>query len=81
MSYYQSIKDCVLYSYLSNKVITLDDFITCLEILLDDVELFEHTVNKILHQNPKNKKIADEIMSITSTDLIRCYINIIKYQA
>lgn len=77
MIHYNDIKDSILYS--SNNIqVTLDNFISTLEVFLNDVELFENTVNKILHTNPKNKDIADEIMKLTSSQLIRLYINIIK---
>ncbi len=78
MNYYESIKNCILYSYSSNKYITLEDFISNIELFLNDVELFEKTVDKILHKVSNNKELVDEIMSITSSEIIRIYINIIK---
>ena len=40
--------------------------------------IFENTVSKILHKNPKNKEIANEIFNYSMVDTIKFLIDLIK---
>ena len=49
-----------------------------MESCVDETKIFENTVSKILHKNPKNKEIASEIFNYSMVDTIKFLINLIK---
>lgn len=75
---YLDIKDIVITNSPIAGEITLDDFLNLIEDFIKDQELFESTVEKILKKNPKNVPIANEVMKLSSTSLIKFLISYIK---
>lgn len=75
---YLDIKDIVLIHCPIAGEITLDDFLNLIEDFIKGQELFESTIEKILKKNPKNIPIANEIMKLSSTSLIKFLVSYIN---
>lgn len=75
---YLDIKDIVITDCPIAGQITLDDFLNIIEDFIKDQELFESTIEKILKKNTKNIPIANEVMKLSSTSLIKFLISYIK---
>lgn len=78
MNHYNEIKNIVFYTHPVLGDLTIDYFLTSIEMFLKDVELFESVVANILYKHSKDREIVDQIMNITSSDIIRIYIEIIR---
>lgn len=75
---YLDIKDIVLYTGPITGDVTLDDFLKILEDFLQDQKEFESTIEKILKKNPKNIRIANKLLDMSSTSLISFIVSLIK---
>lgn len=75
---YLDIKDTVLTTDPIAGEITLEDFLNIIEDFLKDQELFESTIEKVLKKNPNNIPIANELLKLSSTSLIKFLIAYIK---
>lgn len=75
---YLDIKDTVLTIDPIAGEITLEDFLNIIEDFLKDQELFESTIEKVLKKNPNNIPIANELLKLSSTSLIKFLIAYIK---
>ena len=49
-----------------------------MEVCVEETKVFENTVSNILHKNPKNKDIANEIINYSMVDTIKFLIDLIK---
>lgn len=78
MNNYDKIKDIILIKDDILGDITLDELLFIIELLLEDNIKFEEVISNILYKNKANSSIANEIMNIPSTDMIKFYINLIK---
>lgn len=78
MNHYNEIKDIIFFTHPVLGDLTIDDFLTNIELFLKDVELFESVVANILYKHSKNKETVDEIMNISSSSIIKSYIDIIR---
>lgn len=78
MKYYSDIKDTILYYDPLVGSLTLDDLLGYIESCLEETQIFEKTVSKILYQNPNSKQIADKIMNLTMTSTVKFLIDLIK---
>lgn len=75
---YLDIKDTVLTIDPIAGEITLEDFLNIIEDFLKDQELFESTIEKVLKKNPNNIPIANELLKLSSTSLVKFLIAYIK---
>ena len=78
MKHYSDIKDSVLYSDPLVGDITLDNILNFIEICVEETKIFENAVSNILHKNPRNKVIANEIINYSMVDTIKFLIDLIK---
>lgn len=78
MKCYSDIKDTILYSDPLVGDISLNDILNFMEVCVEETKVFENTVSNILHKNPKNKDIANEIINYSMVDTIKFLINLIK---
>ena len=78
MKYYSDIKNTIIYSDPLVGDISLNDILNFMESCVDETKIFENTVSKILHKNPKNKEIASEIFNYSMVDTIKFLIDLIK---
>lgn len=78
MKYYSDIKNTIIYSDPLVGDISLNDILNFMEACVDETKIFENTVSKILHKNPKNKEIASEIFNYSMVDTIKFLIDLIK---
>lgn len=79
MNNYNEIKNIIVIkdNILGN--MTLDEVLSIIESLLEDNVKFEEIVSNILNKNKViDSSIINEIINLSSTDLIKFYINIIK---
>lgn len=75
---YLDIKNTVLTIDPIAGEITLEDFLNIIEDFLKDQELFESTIENVLKKNPNNIPIANELLKLSSTSLIKFLIAYIK---
>ena len=78
MKHYSDIKDSVLYSDPLVGDINLDNILNFIEICVEETKIFENAVSNILHKNPRNKVIANEIINYSMVDTIKFLIDLIK---
>ena len=78
MKSYSDIKDTILYSDPLVGDISLNDILNFIEVCVEETKVFENTVSNILHKNPKNKDIANEIINCSMVDTIKFLIDLIK---
>lgn len=78
MKCYSDIKDTILYSDPLVGDISLNDILNFMEVCVEETKVFENTVSNILHKNPKNKDIANEIINYSMVDTIKFLIDLIK---
>ena len=78
MKNYSDIKDTIIYSDPFVGDISLNDILTFMETCVEETKIFENTVSNILHKNPKNKEIANEIINYSMVDTIKFLIDLIK---
>ena len=78
MKYYSDIKNTIIYSDPLVGDISLNDILNFMEACVDETKIFENTVSKILHKNPKNKEIASEIFNYSMVDTTKFLIDLIK---
>ena len=78
MKHYSDIKNIIIYSAPLVGDISLNDILNFMEACVDETKIFENTVSKILHKNPKNKEIASEIFNYSMVDTIKFLIDLIK---
>lgn len=78
MTDYLDVKDIVITNCPIAGEVTLDDFLNLIEDFIKDQELFESTVENILKKNPKNIPLANEVMKLSSTSLIKFLVSYIK---
>lgn len=78
MKYYSDIKNTIIYSDPLVGDISLNDILNFMESCVDETKIFENTVSKILHKNPKNKEIASEIFNYSMVDTTKFLIDLIK---
>ena len=78
MKSYSDIKDTILYSDPLVGDISLNDILNFIEVCVEETKVFENTVSNILHKNPKNKDIANEIINYSMVDTIKFLIDLIK---
>lgn len=78
MKCYSDIKDIILYSDSLVGDISLNDILNFMEVCVEETKIFENTVSNILHKNPKNKDIANEIIDYSMVDTIKFLIDLIK---
>lgn len=78
MKSYSDIKDIILYSDSLVGDISLNDILNFMEVCVEETKVFENTVSNILHKNPKNKDIANEIINYSMVDTIKFLIDLIK---
>ena len=78
MKCYSDIKDTILYSDPLVGDISLNDILNFMEVCVEETKVFENTVSNILHKNPKNKDIANEIIDYSMVDTIKFLIDLIK---
>ena len=78
MKNYSDIKDTILYSDPLVGDISLNDILNFMEVCVEETKIFENTVSNILHKNPKNKDIANEIIDYSMVDTIKFLIDLIK---
>lgn len=75
---YLDIKNTVLTIDPIAGEVTLEDFLNIIEDFLKDQELFESTIEKVLKKNPNNIPIANELLKLSSTSLIKFLTAYIK---
>lgn len=78
MKTYSDIKDTIIYSDPLVGDISLNDILNFMEVCVEETKVFENTVSNILHKNPKNKDIANEIIDYSMVDTIKFLIDLIK---
>ena len=78
MKYYSDIKDIILYSDPLIGDLTLDYLLEMIEVCIEETQIFENSISKILHKNPSNQKIADKLMNTSMTSEIKFLIDLIK---
>lgn len=78
MKHYSDIKNIIIYFDPLVGDISLNDILNFMEACVDETKIFENTVSKILHKNPKNKEIASEIFNYSMVDTIKFLIDLIK---
>ncbi len=78
MKNYSDIKDTILYSDPLVGDISLNDILNFMEVCVEETKVFENTVSNILHKNPKNKDIANEIINYSMVDTTKFLIDLIK---
>ena len=78
MKYYSDIKDIILYSDPLVGDLTLDYLLEMIEVCIEETQIFENSVSKMLHKNPSNQKIADKLMNTSMTSEIKFLIDLIK---
>ena len=78
MKTYSDIKDTIIYSAPLVGDISLNDILNFMEVCVEETKVFENTVSNILHKNPKNKDIANEIIDYSMVDTIKFLIDLIK---
>ena len=78
MKHYSDIKNTIIHSDPLVGDISLNDILNFMEACVDETKIFENTVSKILHKNPKNKEIASEIFNYSMVDTIKFLIDLIK---
>ena len=78
MKYYSDIKDIILYSDTLVGDLTLDYLLEMIEVCIEETQIFENSISKILHKNPSNQKIADKLMNTSMTSEIKFLIDLIK---
>ena len=78
MKTYSDIKDTIIYSDPLVGDISLNDILNFMEVCVEETKIFENTVSNILHKNPKNKDIANEIIDYSMVDTIKFLIDLIK---
>ena len=78
MKYYSDIKDIILYSDPLVGDLTLDYLLEMIEVCVEETQIFENSISKILHKNPSNQKIADKLMNTSMTSEIKFLIDLIK---
>ena len=78
MKHYSDIKDSVLYSDPLVGDITLDNILNFIEICVEETKIFENAASNILHKNPRNKVIANEIINYSMVETIKFLIDLIK---
>ncbi len=78
MKYYSDIKDIILYSDPLVGDLTLDYLLEMIEVCIEETQIFENSISKILHKNPSNQKIADKLMNTSMTSEIKFLIDLIK---
>ena len=78
MKCYSDIKDTILYSDPLVGDISLNDILNFMEVCVEETKVFENTVSNILHKNPENKDIANEIINYSMVDTIKFLIDLIK---
>lgn len=78
MKHYSDIKNIIIYSDPLIGDISLNDILNFMEACVDETKIFENTVSKILHKNPKTKEIASEIFNYSMVDTIKFLIDHIK---
>ena len=77
MKYYSDIKDIILYSDPLVGDLTLDYLLEMIEVCIEETQIFENSISKILHKNPSNQKIADKLMNTSMTSEIKFLIDLI----
>ena len=78
MKYYSDIKDIILYSDPLVGDLTLDYLLEMIEVCIEETQIFENSISKILHKNPSNQKIADKLMNTSMKSEIKFLIDLIK---
>ncbi len=78
MKYYSDIKDTILYSDPLVGDLTLDHLLEMIEACIEETQIFENSISKILHKNPNNQEIADKLMNTSMTSEIKFLIDLIK---
>ena len=78
MKNYSDIKNTIIYSDPLVGDISLNDILNFMEVCVGETKIFENTVSKILHKNPKNKEIASEIFNYSMVDTTKFLIDLIK---
>ena len=78
MKYYSDIKDIILYSDPLVGDLTLDYLLEMIEVCIEETQIFENSISKILHKNPSNQKIADKLMNTSRTAEIKFLIELLK---
>ena len=78
MKYYSDIKDIILYSDPLVGDLTLYYLLEMIEVCIEETQIFENSISKILHKNPSNQKIADKLMNTSMTSEIKFLIDLIK---
>ena len=56
MKYYSDIKDIILYSDPLVGDLTLDYLLEMIEVCIEETQIFENSISKILHKNPSNQE-------------------------
>ena len=78
MKYYSDIKDIILYSDPLVGDLTLDYLLEMIEVCIEETQIFENSISKMLHKNPSNQEIADKLMNTSMTSEIKFLIDLIK---
>lgn len=75
---YNNIKNIVLHYDPIIGELTLDNFLEIINIFLEDNIEFENTVLSIYQKHNCDKEIVKQIMLLSSTNIIRFYVDLIQ---